>query len=174
MPSEELMYINNAFLIEYDTWEKGGKLTAPKLCCKTKIGIDVASRRVPVTRALANTACAEPESDSVQSNQQMDVEIDFDTLTGGSAAHHTSASTFFSSATDRPVLTHMLSFLDPKSLAAVCEANHPHLSPLASSNELWRPAYARDFGPALQDDANYKRLYLDSVDARQRLCVLLF
>ena len=123
---------------------------------------DLLRRRMP---RIAATACALVFIPVMELTAA--VVIDLDQLTGGSALPRTNANIFFSTATERPVLMHLLSFLDQKSLAAVCQANHPYLSPLAGSNQLWKPAFARDFGPALQDDVNYKKMYLDSVLARK-------
>ena len=106
-------------------------------------------------------------------------------------------------AVDRPVLAHLLSFLDARSLAALCEATQiakssaqPPKAPIqltptttktssaviaaaANADELWNAAFDRDFASYLRqgwlrEKRSAKRHYLEQVAVAHRRCAFEF
>jgi hypothetical protein len=105
-------------------------------------------------------------------------------------------------AVDRPVLAHLLSFLDARSLAALCEATQiakssaqPPKTPslqhtptttksssamvaaAANADELWNAAFDREFAPFLRqgwlrEKRSAKRHYLEQVAIAHRRCAV--
>lgn len=100
-----------------------------------------------------------------------DVVVDFDKLSP--AGVNAATCKRFLTTTDAPVLQHALSFLDAKTLTAVCATGHKPLARLAAANELWKAHLQRDF-PAVNANSilnsrrNMKRLYLDKVQDRHQ------
>jgi hypothetical protein len=122
------------------------------------------------------------------------------THTGSSSA---SSAISRLAAVDRPVLAHLLSFLDARSLAALCEAtqiakngSQPPKSSLqhtptttksssaviaaaANADELWNAAFDRDFASYLRQNwlrekRSAKRHYLEQVAIAHRRCAFEF